>query len=117
MLISAVLPIMSNYHNGSMHIVDMDVTSFGNSSPRLLDIVSVRKEGAVDSHGDFRVRRAVVLHALQCLVANNKKSIRINADALAMLLEDGDLSGLHSVTINCTNEDKAWSLQRIKTHT
>ena len=45
-----------------------DVASFANSLPRLpseLDTIVVRKEGAANTHYDFRVRRGVVLHALQ----------------------------------------------------
>ena len=55
----------------------------------------------------FIVRRSKVLDALQWLLANNKyyRSIRINPDALARLPEDGDLSGLRSVTVNPTDED------------
>ena len=51
-------------------------------------------------------RRAVVLCALLWLVANNEyyHSVRINTDALAMLPEDGNLSGLHSVTLDCADE-------------
>ena len=83
MLISAVLPIMSLYklphgqYGYSGHVINLpqDVASFASSLPRLpseLDVVIVRKEGAANSHRDFRVRRAVVLRALQWLVANNK---------------------------------------------
>ena len=48
-----------------------------------------------------------MLRALQWLVANNKyyHSVHINPNALAMLPEDGDLTGLHSVTLNSTDED------------
>ena len=94
MLISAILPILSLYtlphgqYAYSGHVINLpqDVTSFANSLPRLsnkLDIIVVRKEGAADSHHNFRVRRAVVLRALQWLVVNNKyyKYIRINAEA------------------------------------
>ena len=108
MLISAVLPIMSLYklphgqYAYSGHVINLpqDVASFANSLPRLpseLDVIIVRKEGAADSHRDFRVRRAVVLQALQWLVANNKyyRSVRIN------------LSGIHSVTLNSLDEDTA----------
>ena len=120
MLISAVLPIMSLYklphgqHAYSGHVINLpqDVASFANSLPRLpseLDVIIVRKEGAADSHRDFRVRRAVVLRALQWLITNNKyyRNVLINPEALAMLPEDGDLSGLHSVTLNSTDEDTA----------
>ena len=48
----------------------------------------------------------MVLCALQWLLANNKyyRSVRVNLEALAMLPEDEDLSGLHSVTLNSTEE-------------
>ena len=96
----------------SGHVINLpqDVATFANSLPRLpseLDVIIVGKEGAADSHRDFHVRRPVVLCALQWLLANNKyyRSIHINHEALAMLPEDGDLSGLHSVTLNSTEED------------
>ena len=80
MLISCVLPIMSLYHlprrqyaySGHVTNLPQDVASFANTLPRLpseLDVIVVRKEGAAESHHDFRVRRSVVLHALQWLLA------------------------------------------------
>ena len=83
MLISRVLPIMSLYrlphgqYAYSGHVINLpqDVATFANSLPRLpneLDVIIVRKEGAVDSHCDFRVRMSIVLRALQWLLANNK---------------------------------------------
>ena len=83
MLISAVLPIMSLYYRlphgqygYSGHVINLPhyVGSFGNSLLRLpseLDIIVVRKEGATQSHRDFRVRRSVVLRVLQCMAASN----------------------------------------------
>ena len=118
MLISGVLPIMSLYwlphgqYAYSGHVINLpqDVTSFANSLPRLpseLDVIVVRKEGAANSHRNFHVRRGVVLRALQWLLANNRyyRNVHINPNALAMLPEDGDLTGLHSVTLNSTTED------------
>ena len=118
MLISAVLPIMSLYklphgqYAYSGHVINLpqDVASFANSLPRLpseLDVIIVRKEGASNSHRDFRVRRAVVLRALQWLIANNKyyRNVHINAEALEILPEDGDLSGLHSVSLDSMEDD------------
>ena len=72
---SGVLPIMSLYrlphgqyaYSGHVIKLPQDVASFANSLPRLpieLDIIMVRKEGAANTHHDFRVRRGVVLHAL-----------------------------------------------------
>ena len=74
--------------------------------PSELDVIIVRREGASNSHRDFRVRRAIVLCALQWLVYTNKhyRNIHINLEALAMLPEDGDLSGLHLVSLDSTEE-------------
>ena len=85
MLISHVLPVMSIYrlphgqYGYSGHVLNLpqDITSFVNNLPRNptnLDIIVVRKEGATDSHKDFRVRCSVVLAALQWLVGNNMMS-------------------------------------------
>ena len=113
MLISALLPIMSMYklphgqYTYSGHVINLpqDVASFVNNLPRLpteLGVIIVRKEGSANSHRDFHVRRA-----LQWLVVNNKyyRNICIDPDALAMLPEDGDLSGLNSITLNSNDED------------
>ena len=109
MLISAIMPIMSLYrlplgqYGYSGHVINLpqDVSSFASSLPRLpaeLDVIVVRKEGAAKSHRDFRVRRSVVLAALQWLVDNNKyyRNISIDHHAVAQLPEDGDLTGLRS---------------------
>lgn len=77
------MPIMSVYrlpqgqYGYSGHVVNLpqDVVSFVQSLPRLpseLDVIVVRKEGANQSHRDFRVRRAVVHRALQWLVTHNQ---------------------------------------------
>ena len=118
MLISGVLPIMSLYRlpHGQYaycgHVINLpqDVASFVNSLPRLPtehDITVVRKQGAADSHHDFRVRRSVVLAACQWLLANNQYycSGQINNDALALLPEDGNLTGLRSVTLDSVTDD------------
>ena len=81
MLISGVLPIVSLYrlphgqYAYSGHVINLpqDVASFANFLPRLpsareLDVIVVRKEGGANTHRDFRVRRNVVLHALQWLL-------------------------------------------------
>ena len=128
MLISPVLPIMSLYwlphgqYAYSGHVINLpqDVAIFANSLPQLpseLDVIIVRKEGAADSHCDFCVRRAVVLHALQWLLANNKyyHSIRINPEAMAMLPEGGDLSGLWYATLNSSEEDNHLRRRKMKT--
>ena len=78
----AVMPIVSVYrppqgqygYSGHVGNLPQDVASFVQSLPRLpseLDIIVVRKEGANQSHRDFRVRCAVVHRALQWLVAHN----------------------------------------------
>ena len=111
MLISPILPIMSLYrlphgqYGYSGHVINLpqDITSFATSLPRLpseLDVIVVRKEGANQSHLDFRVRKSIVLRALQWLLANiYYRNIRIDPDALALLPEDGDITGLCSVTL------------------
>jgi len=111
MLISRVLPIMSLYrlphgqYAYSGHVINLpqDIACFANSLPRLpseLDIIVIRKEGAANSHRDFHVRRAVVLRALQWLLTNNKyyRGVRLNPDALAVLPEDGNLTGQNKYT-------------------
>ena len=68
----------------------------------------VKKEGAANTHRDFRVSRSVVHHALQWLLANNRYylNVRINVDALALLPEDGNLNRLHSITLDSTIDDQ-----------
>jgi hypothetical protein len=118
MLISAVLPIMTLYrlphgqYGYSGHVINLpqDVASFANSLPRLpsdLDVIVVRKEGNAQSHHDFRVRRSRVLSALHWLQVNNiyYRNVSINSDAVHLLPEDGDISGLTSVTLEPTNDD------------
>ena len=76
----AVMPIVSvpqGQYGYSGHVVNLsqDVASFVQSLPRLpseLDVIVVRKEGANQSHRDFRVRRTVVHRALQWLVTHNQ---------------------------------------------
>ena len=94
MLISAVMPIMSVYrlpqgqYGYSGHVVNLpqDVASFAQSLPRLPsnpDVIIVRKEGANQSHRDFRVRRGVVHRALQWLVTHNQyyRALGVTIDA------------------------------------
>ena len=71
----------------------------------------VRKKGATESHHDFRVRRSVVLHALQWLLTNNINyhNVRIDPDALDLLPEDGDLTGLCSMTLESSDDDQELS--------
>ena len=109
MLISTVLPIMSLYrlphgqYGYSGHVINLLPRL-----PRDLDVIVVRKEGAAQSHRDFRVRRSVVLGALQWLIGNNKyyRSVTIESDALALLPEDGNISGLCAVTLDTADEEE-----------
>ena len=81
-----------------------DVTSFLNSLPRCpstLDVILVRKEGSADSHKDFRVRRSVVLRALQWLIVNSKyyHDVTINHDILVYVIEwQAVLFGINSAS-------------------
>ena len=119
MLISAVLPIMSIYrlpqgqYGYSGHVVNLpqDISSFATSLPRDpqdLDVIIVRREGSDHTHRDFRVRRSVVMRALQWLVANNRyyRDITINTVVMDQLPEDGDLSGLCTITMDNTQEEE-----------
>ena len=119
MLISAVMPLMSIYRlpHGQFgykgHVINLpqDLTSFATSLPRRaseLDVILVRKEGTKDSHRDFRVRRSIVLRALQWLKKNNKyyQKIEIDLSALNELPEDGDMPGIHEVMTNEAPEDE-----------
>ncbi len=102
MLISAVMPFMTIYrlphgqygYRGHVINLPQDITSFASKLPRLsseLDVVFVRKEGSVNSHRDFRVRKSVVHNALLWLNQNNKyyRSIDIDLTALNQLPDDG----------------------------
>ncbi len=117
MLVSAVIPMMSLYqlphgqYGYKGHIVNLpqDVASFARSLPRLpqdLDVLIIRKEGAAQTHRDFRVHRSRVLNALQWLIANNAyyRHIQLHQEALSLLPEDGDISNLSSVTVNSPTE-------------
>ena len=71
----AVMRSPQGQYGYSGHVVNLpqDVASFVQSLPHLpseLDVIVVRKEGANQSHRDFRVRRAVVHRALQWLVTH-----------------------------------------------
>ena len=63
----------------------------------------VRKEGAHQSHRDFRVRRVVVHQALQWLLSHNMyyraNNVCIDHNAIAQLPDDGNLSNVTSITI------------------
>ena len=117
MLISAVMPLMAIYrlphgqygYRGYVINLPQDLTTFATSLPRLpseLDVLLMRKEGVENSHHDFRVRRSVVLRALQWLKQHNKyyHNIEISQAALSQLPTDGELTGL--CTVNDTTVDE-----------
>lgn len=119
MLISAVMPIMSIYrlphgqYGYKGHVINLpqDITAFATSLPRLtseLDVILVRKEGSANSHRDFRVRKSVVLRALQWLKQHNKYYHRIEIDhrALNLLPDDGNLTGLCEVMMEMSIGDE-----------
>ena len=96
------LPHGQYAYSGHVIKLPQNVASFANSLPRLpseLDIIVVRKEGAANTHYDFRVRRGVVIHTLYYL------NVHINVDALALLPDDRNLNGLHSITLDSTIDD------------
>ena len=119
LLISAVMPMMILYKlpHGQLgysgHIVNLpqDVSSFASSLPWLpfeLDVVLVRREGAGGSHKDIPVRWSRVLGALTWLKENNIyfRDIPLNHTALAQLPQDGDCSGLSTVTLEAQEGDE-----------
>ena len=92
----------------SGHVINLpqNVTSFTNLLPQLpseLDIIVVRKEGATNTHRDFRVRRGVVLHALQWFLLITGTTTMFTSTLMPSLCfpEDGNLTGLHRAAI-CT---------------
>ncbi len=100
MLLSTVLPILSVYR--------LPHGQYGYRHSNELYVLLVRKEGSSASHRDFRVRRSVVLRALQWLKTNNiyYKDVKIDMDKLRQLPEDGDLTGLSTVMMEMSiNED------------
>ena len=127
MLISAVMPIMSLYRlpqgqcGYTGHVVNLpqDVASFAQSLPRLpsdLDVIVVRREGANQTHRDFRVRRSVVHRALQWLVIHNQYyrslGITIDTTALEQLPQGGNVSDL-SVTQETSSSDSFTSTSTV----
>ena len=129
MLISAVMPIMSLYrlplgqyrYTGLVVNLPQDVTSFAQSLPRLpsdLDIIVVRREGANQTHRDFRVRRSVVHRALQWLVIHNQYyrslGITIDTTALEQLQQDGNVSNLVSVTQETSSSDSCTTTSTVE---
>ena len=69
-------------------------------------IIIVRREGAHQTHRDFRVRGQVVQRALQWLVTHNQyycsMGITIDTTALEQLPQDGNVTHLVSSTNDCS---------------
>ena len=117
MLISAVMPLMSIYrlphgqYGYKGHVINLpqDITTFVSRLPRLpseLDILLVRKEGSDNTHCDFRVRKLVVLRAIQWLKQHNKfyRNVEISQDALDQLPDYGSLSSVREVVMDAEDE-------------
>ena len=109
----AVYQLPQGQYGYSGHIVNLpqDISSFATSlpqHPQNLDVIIIRREGSNQSHHDFRVRRSVVLSALQWLVVNNKYyyHIAINTEVVDQLPKDGSLSGLCTITHDSTSEEE-----------
>ena len=99
MLISAVMPIMSVYrlpqgqYGYSGHVINLpqDVASFAQSLPRLpseLDVIVVRKEGANQTHHDFRVRRGVAFRSEKYLSEPKEGASVEKMDDIGEVAED-----------------------------
>ena len=107
----SVYRLPQGQHGLSGHVVDLpqDVASFAQSLPRLpsdLDIIVVWKEGANQTHSDFRVRQS---RALLWIVTHNQYyralSITIDTIALEQFPQDGNITHLLSVTNDCSSLD------------
>ena len=107
--ISAVLlyRLPHGQYGYSGHVINLpqNIASLADKLPRTpseIDVVVIRKEGALGRHRDFRVRRSVVLHALQWLTVNNilyYRNMNIDHDVLGILPVDGHLSGLVTMAV------------------
>ena len=117
-LISTAMPMMSLYrlplgqHGYSGHVVNLPqkVSAFMTRLPRIpsdLDVIHLLKEGASGTHKDFRVRRLKILCALCWLKSNNRyyHDVTLDEEALAQLPEDGEHSGLSTVSLPLNDDD------------
>ena len=93
------------------HIINLpqDITELASrlsQHPRDLSVLIIRKEGAQNSHRDFRVRKLVVLNALEWLKKNNKyyRHITLDYDVLDLLPSDGDLTNHCGVVVDDTTD-------------
>lgn len=103
-------PTGNNGYSGHVINLPQDVSSISRTLPRLpnsLDIITIRREGSDGNHRDFRVRRGVIERALHWLCQNNiyYRNITIDTVALQQLPQDGNLTGLMSVTLPATSPD------------
>ena len=85
------------YHRMSHHLL----TIYLEVLLPLMSLLLGKRERVVESHKDFRVRRSVVLRALQWLVVNNNcfHDVTINHNVLALLPTDEDLTDLLTTTV------------------
>lgn len=86
------------HYSGNIININQDIIPPATSlplAPTQLGIVIVRRAG-LDGYTDFRVRKRVVLNALQCLQAINPlySDITINDQVLSSLPEDGNIANL-----------------------
>ena len=90
----------------SGHVINLpqDISGFVNSLPRHpsdLDIILIKNPDTSQAHRDFRVRKTVVLQALNFLKANNVyfSNITINLENLSLLPDDSTISNQHMFTV------------------
>ena len=102
LLIARACPIMTIYHKHggqlgySGHVLNLpqNIQQFINKLPlnvKDLPVLTITRQGATNTHHNFRVRRDKVLHALQWLKHNNKffTDIEIDLDSVQCLPIDG----------------------------
>ena len=102
LLIAQACPIMTLYHKHggqlgySGHVLNLpqNIQQFINKLPvrvNDLPVLTITRQGAANTHSNFRVRREKVLNALQWLKHNNKyyKDIEIDLDSAQHLPVDG----------------------------
>ncbi len=109
--IPANLSRISHYgYSGHVLNLPQDIATFTKRLPRLsseLDVIIVRKEGATGSHKDIRVKKSVVLRALEWLIEHNMyyRNITIDHSALALLPTNGDLTNLPTMRMSSDEEE------------
>ena len=129
MLIARTCPLMSVYrkhggqHGYKGHVLNLpqDIQGFLNRLPchvNQLPILVVRRQGAENTHADFRVRRAKIMAALQWLHLNNPfyRDITIDYAALQNLPEDGIPSNLPTFEEHEANTEEGEDAQSEHVH-